>query len=69
MPGLLAVVDVNGTPVFLNLLSGSFDGTGTLALSGITPPGLSGLTVDFLGLGIAATGGLGLSNVVEVLFP
>ncbi|MFO0980807.1 MAG: VCBS repeat-containing protein [Planctomycetota bacterium] len=44
---LLVMVAVNGSPVFVPLVKGSFDATETWQISDQVPPGLSGLTATF----------------------
>ncbi|MFO0984429.1 MAG: integrin alpha [Planctomycetota bacterium] len=44
---LLVMVAVNGTPVFVPLVRGTFDPTETWQISDQVPPGLSGLTATF----------------------
>ncbi|MFO0981058.1 MAG: integrin alpha [Planctomycetota bacterium] len=44
---LLVVVAVNGSPVFMPLVKGTFDATETWLISGQVPPGLSGITAAF----------------------
>ncbi len=71
LPGgasLLAVVDVNGTPLFVVMALGFFDADGLWTLTGTVPPGLSGNLVLFETLGIEPTGKVGISNEEAVTF-
>ena len=65
---MLAVVDVNGKPVFFRLAVGRFDSTGQWSFGGTVPPGLSGALIQFLSLGLYPPGVLGLSNRATVRF-
>lgn len=59
---LLAVVGVNGVPLFQPAASGSFGGDGLWSLSRVVPPGIAGNVVTLQGFGFAPTGGLDLTN-------
>ncbi len=65
---LLAVVDINGTPLFLTVAFGTFDASGLWSLGGTVPPGLSGNVVTFQSLGFPPTGKLALTNREAVTF-
>ena len=52
---ILAVVDINGTPMFVKVTQGNFDSSGLWALSGTAPSSLAGNVVTFLSFGIAPT--------------
>lgn len=67
-PALLAVLAVNGSPFFLPVFQSTFDGAGELALSTTVPTGLAGITLDMIGLGVAASGKVKFSNEVELAF-
>jgi len=47
--GMLALIDVSGTPTFLPTLLAPLDAVGNLVLSGTVPTGLAGLTATFVG--------------------
>ena len=66
--GLLAAIDVNGSPLFLRLDQSLFDSNGERVFSGNVPPGLGGLQVGFLAIGYYQPGHLGLSSVTTVTF-
>ena len=66
---LVALVTVNGAPIFL-VVDGprALDGTGTLESSIVIPPGLSGLTLGYQGFAINARGKLSKTAVESVFF-
>ncbi|MFO0983166.1 MAG: hypothetical protein U1E76_15785 [Planctomycetota bacterium] len=65
---LLAVTDVDGSPVFLPVATGTFDATGTWQVSAVVPPGFSGLTVLLRAYAMDAAGKLrdSLDEIVRV---
>src|SRR5688572_18905026 len=63
---LLAVVDFDGTPMFVPALLGTFDAFGGWTHSETIPPGLSGTVWTLQGFGIVANGRAAASNL-EVL--
>lgn len=65
---LLVVTDINGKPIFLPAVLGSFDATGLWTISGIVPTGLSGTVITFETLGFVPTGKVDVSNSVAVSF-
>ena len=65
---LLAVIDINGNPVFLKVTTGKFDSSGLWTLSGQAPPAISGNVITFLSFGIAPTGKADLTNLEVVTF-
>ncbi len=67
-PALLAAVDINGTPLFLKIAFGTFDATGLWSVADTVPPGLSGIVATFLGIGIAPTGKVDLTNLEAITF-
>jgi hypothetical protein len=67
--GLIALVGVNGIPLFLPILGPTtFDATGTIGYQVTVPPGLAGLTLDYLGFAIDARGKVAASAVERVVF-
>jgi Tol biopolymer transport system component len=67
-PSVLVVIDVNGTPVFLPVLFGTFDAAGVESVSGTVPSGLSGNAITFATFGIVSTGKVQASNGAVVTF-
>ncbi len=67
-PAMVVAVGANGIPLFLPVLTSTFDGSGELALSTTTPSGLAGLVLDLVGLGIVNSGKPKFSNAVELTF-
>ena len=67
-PSVLVVIDVNGTPVFLPVLFGTFDAAGVESVSGTVPSGLSGHAITFATFGIVSTGKVQASNGAVVTF-
>ena len=65
---LLVATGLNGTPLVLPLVPGTFDAAGVWLFSATVPSGLAGNVVDFTSLGIAPTGKAALSNPVVVAF-
>jgi Tol biopolymer transport system component len=65
---LLAVSDVNGTPLFLPALLSTFDTAGAWTYAAAVPPGLSGNDITFDVYGIVETGKVAVSNAVSVTF-
>ena len=65
---LLAVVDVNGTPLFIPIAIGSFDPDGLWAVSGTVPAGLAGSVVTVRGFGIAPADRAEGTNPEAVIF-
>ena len=65
---LLAAVDINGSPAFLQVVISTFDANGSLVLSGNVPPALAGNVITFLSLGFANSGNLRVSNQEAVTF-
>jgi len=67
--GLIALVGVNGIPLFLPILGPTtFDATGTIGYQVTIPAGLAGLTLDYLGFAIDARGKVAASAVETVIF-
>jgi hypothetical protein len=67
--GLIALVGVNGIPLFLPILGPTtFDATGTIGYQVTIPAGLAGLTLDYLGFAIDARGKVAASAVERVVF-
>jgi Tol biopolymer transport system component len=67
-PDLLVITAINGTPMFVPNIFGTFDAIGTWSLSASVPAGLGGIDVQFTLLGFLPTGKVGLSNPVDVAF-
>src|SRR5262249_49676587 len=67
-PALLAVTSVNGASFFIPVYQSTFDGAGELALTTTVPSGLAGITLDLVGLGVAASGKVKFSNEVGLAF-
>jgi Tol biopolymer transport system component len=71
LPGgltLLVVVDLNGTPTFLQVAIGAFDSSGVWVVSGVVPSGLTGTVATFQCFGIAPNGKADYSNLEVVTF-
>jgi hypothetical protein len=71
LPGgaaVLVAVDVNGTPVFVPVVFGLFNGGGQWTFSSLVPAGLSGNDVTFLGFGFAPPGNVEATNLETVRF-
>jgi hypothetical protein len=67
--GLIALVGVNGLPLFLPILGPTtIDATGTIGYQVTVPTGLAGLTLDYLGFAIDARGKVAASAVERVVF-
>jgi len=66
-PALLAVVEVNGTPVFQPITLAIFDAIGLWTLPVSVPPGLSGNAVTLVTAGIAPAGSVEVSNLEQVI--
>lgn len=67
-PALLLAVLVNGVPAFLKIAGAPFDGDGLFLLQGSVPPGLSGLQIELMALGLHAPGKVGASHTVPLSF-
>jgi Tol biopolymer transport system component len=65
---LLAVVDVNGTPMFLPVMPGTFDAAGVWPLSVFVPTGLAGNVCEFETFGIAPNGKVDYTEPFAVSF-
>jgi len=65
---LLVVVDVNGTPMFLPVLPGTFDAVGVWPLSVFVPTGLAGNVCEFETFGIAPNGKVDYTEPFAVSF-
>ena len=61
-PVLVALVDVNGTPVFTQVAVATFDPSGVLMQTATVPTGLSGITATFQSFTLDANGRLEASN-------
>jgi FG-GAP repeat len=55
-PALLVINSVNGLPIFVPVLTGTFDATGSWIVSGTAPPGLTGFAVSFRAYARTSTG-------------
>ena len=64
----LAVIDVDGAPVFLSVIFAGFGANHQVNLKPTTPPGLSGLDVTLMALAIRDCGKVVLSNTVTLTF-
>jgi hypothetical protein len=65
--GLIALIGVNGAPLFLPILGPTtFDATGTIGYQVTVPPGLAGFTLDYLGFAIDARGKV-IASAVETV--
>ncbi len=68
-PMALFAVGVNGVPVFVNLIPGSFDGQGSFGLfAPYNDPALAGSTIDLQAYGLDASGVVRGSNVESIMF-
>lgn len=65
-PALLAIVVVDGVPVFIDVLLATFDGAGELAVAADVPPGLAGLELDVQAWGIDAAKKLVTTAIVRL---
>jgi Tol biopolymer transport system component len=65
---LLVITDVNGTPMFMPALVGSFDATGRWAIAATVPPGLSGVVISFETIGFVSRVKVDVSNQFAVSF-
>lgn len=65
--GLIAVVDIDGTPVFHLLSLAALDGNGELRYSDVADPSLAGFTVGLVGLTQRSSGRGSLSTTVEAI--
>jgi hypothetical protein len=65
---LLFVTDINGTPMFLPAVFGSFDSAGLWTLSATVPSGLSGNVITFETIGFVPSGKVDVTNPVAVTF-
>ena len=65
---LLALVDVDGVPMYIRILTTRFDAGGVFSLSGPAPPALAGHTLTFEAAGINPTGKASLTNREVVRF-
>ncbi len=61
-PVLVALVDVNGTPRFTQVVVATFDPSGVLQSTATVPSGLSGITATFQSFSLDANGRLEASN-------
>jgi hypothetical protein len=61
-PVMVALVDVNGTPVFAQVEVATFDPSGVLMQTATVPSGLSGITATFQSFTLDANGRLEASN-------
>ncbi|MEW5980663.1 MAG: hypothetical protein AB1898_33255, partial [Acidobacteriota bacterium] len=64
----LWVVAVNGSRTLFLVASGSFGDTGAFVVSGLVPPGLSGVSITFRGYALGRAGLQVRSNDVTVSF-
>ncbi|MEW6746754.1 MAG: serine/threonine-protein kinase [Planctomycetota bacterium] len=67
-PGLLVVVDINGTAMFRPLLPVTLDGNGRWGFSATVPPGFAGLDVTFRLYAAAEPLGVHITNDTQVQF-
>jgi len=65
--GMIALVDVNGTRTFAPILIGTLDGHGELGIGDTVPPGLSGLTLGFMGFALKGGGSAVADSIRETL--
>ena len=65
---LLAVVDVDGTPLFVPALLATFDGGGVFGWATTVPAGLAGSVWTLQSFGFVTTGKVAASNTVAVRF-
>jgi hypothetical protein len=65
---LLAVVGVDGMPLFIPAALSTFDGAGVWSFSDTAPPGLSGIEMALQSFGFVPTGKAQGSNSVTVTF-
>jgi Tol biopolymer transport system component len=65
---LMVVIDINGTPMFLPAVLGSFDSGGRFSVSGTVPTGLSGNVITFETIGYVTASKIDLSNPFAVAF-
>lgn len=61
-PVMVALVDVNGTPLFTQVAVATFDPSGVLLQTATVPTGLSGITATFQSFSLDASGRLEASN-------
>ena len=66
-PNLLAVVDWNGNPTFIQVTRGAFNSLCRHTIQGLVPSGFAGLQLTFQSVGLAP-GGIELSNPALVVF-
>ncbi len=66
--GLIAVIAIDGTPLFETVAFGALDANGELAYSDVADASLSGLTIDVIGLTQKPNGRGSLTTGVETLF-
>jgi hypothetical protein len=66
--GLLVATDLDGTPLFVPVVSSAFDANGLWTLSATDPSGLAGNDITFETFGIIETGKVNVSNTVVVSF-
>ena len=64
----LFLVDANGALIFLPIEFGLFDGSGQWTKPATVPPGLAGLSAEFLSMGFIQPMKVGLSDQVAVTF-
>lgn len=65
--GLIAVVGVDGVPLFEPIALGALDGNGELAYQDVADPSLSGLTIELVGLTQKPNGRGALATTVETI--
>jgi hypothetical protein len=65
---LLVVSNINGSPVFVPAVFGSFDPVGEWVRSVIVPPGLAGITLELETFGFVSTGKVDVSSPFAVAF-
>ncbi len=65
---MLTATAVNGSPLFVVVTLGPYDSRGRYTLRATVPPGLTGVDVDFQGIGHNRFGNLVLTNSANVVF-
>jgi Tol biopolymer transport system component len=65
---LLALIDIDGVPMFLPAVLSTFDANGVWSFSAAVPPGLSGSVMMLQTFGFVPTGKVQVSNDVAVTF-